>query len=188
MTSAWQARVSLGNGLYLMGRDGRLAPLYVLSFRLGKVRKASEAQRYSCKYEDLHTVPERLRWCRYRLGMMQKDVAWRVGIPLSQYEEMERGSCQEYPAQAMDKLAEVYGVPVEDLLDEYSRFLYDGPGDRIRRARERLGLSRKALAKLIGTGEKSIRDWEAGRKKVSKKSWEKLKDYLSPFYSERDVL
>lgn len=156
--------MSLGNGLYLMGRDGRLAPLYVLSFRLGKVRKASEAQRYSCKYEDLHTVPERLRWCRYRLGLMQKEVAQQLGIPLSQYEEMERGSCQEYPAQAMDKLAELYGVPVEDLLDEYSRFLYDGPGDRIRRARERLGLSRKAFAKLVGTGGKcAIGRWDGKR-------------------------
>lgn len=178
----------LGDGVYLMGRDGRIAPLYMLSFRLRKVRKVSEAQRYSGKYEDVHTVPERLRWCRYRLGLMQKEVVRRVGIPLSQYEEMERGCCHEYPAQVMDKLAALYGVPVEDLLDDYSRFLYDEPVDQIRCARERLGLSRREFAKLIGVGEKSVRDWEMGRKKVSKKSWEKLKDYLSPFYSERDVL
>lgn len=188
MTSPWRADIALGDGLYLMGRDGRFAPLYVLSFQVGKVRKVSEAQRYSCKYEDLRTVPERLRWCRYRLGLMQKEVAQQLGIPLSQYEEMERGACREYPARTMDKLAELYGVPVGDLLDEYSRFLYDGPSDQIRCARERLGLSRKAFAKLVGTGGKSMRDWEMGRKKVSKKSWEKLKDYLSPFYSEHDVL
>ncbi len=167
--------VPLGDGLYLMDRGGRCAPLYVHTFRVF-------ATGIGKQYEDLHTVPEHLRWCRYRLGMMQKEVAQQVGISQSLYEEMERGDCQEYPAHAVDKLAALYQVPVEDLLDEYSRFLYDGPADQIRCARERLGLSRKAFAELARVGEKSVRDWEMGRKKVSKKSWERLKKYLSPFY------
>lgn len=126
----------------------------------------------------MHTVPERLRWCRHRLGLMQKEVARQVGISQTLYEEMERGNCQEYPAHAVDKLSALYQVPVEDLLDEYSRFLYNGPIDQIRTARERLGLSRKAFAELAGVGKKSVRDWEVGRKKVSKKSWERLKTVL----------
>ena len=129
----------LGDGLYLMGRSGRCAPLYVHTFQVF-------AMGIGKRYEDLHTVPERLRWCRLRLGLMQKEVAQRVGISQTLYEEMERGDCQEYPAYAVDKLAELYQVPVEDLLDEYSRFLYGGPVDRIRYARKRLGLSRKAFA------------------------------------------
>lgn len=64
------------------------------------------------------------------------------------------------------------------MLDRYSRFFYDGPVDQIRTARERLGLSRKAFAELAGVGEKSVRDWEMGRKKVSKRSWERLKTVL----------
>lgn len=126
----------------------------------------------------MHTVPERLRWCRHRLGLMQKEVARQVGISQTLYEEMERENCQEYPAHAVDKLSALYQVPVEDLLDEYSRFLYNGPIDQIRTARERLGLSRKAFAELAGVGKKSVRDWEVGRKKVSKKSWERLKTVL----------
>ena len=185
MTSPWRVNIALGDGLSLMGRDGRIAPLYVLSFRLGKVRKVSEAQRYSCNYEDLHTVSERLRWCRYRLGLMQKEVAQQTGIPLSQYEEMERGACREYQAHAVDKLAWLYQVPVEDLLDGYSRFLFAGPIDQIRYARERLGLSRKAFAELAGVREKSVRDWEMGRKKVSKKSWERLKNNFPLFILEK---
>jgi len=119
---------------------------------------------------------------------MQKEVAERVEIPLTLYEEMERGDCQEYPAHAVDKLAALYQVPVTDLLDEYSQFLYNGPVDQIRRTRERLGLSRKGFAALIGAGEESVRDWETGRKKVSKKSWEKMREHFSPFYSEIDVV
>ena len=166
MKGTWRVSVPLGDGLYLMGRGGRCAPLYVHTFRVF-------AMGIGKRYEDLRTVPERLRWRRYRLGLTQKEVAQRVGIPQTLYEEMERGDCREYPAYAVDKLAVLYQVPVEDLLDEYSRFLYDGPVDQMWRARERLGLSRKAFAELAGVGEKSVRDWEMGRKKVSKKSWER---------------
>lgn len=172
MTSAWRVSVPLGGGWYLMGRNGRYAPLYVHTFGVF-------AMGIGRRYEDLHSVSERLRWCRYRLGLMQKEVARRVGISQTLYEEMERGDCREYPAYAVDKLAALYQVAVEDLLDEYSRFLYDGPVAQIRYARERLGLSRKAFAELVGTGEKSVRDWEMGRKKVSKRSWERLKRFLT---------
>lgn len=172
----------------MMCRNGRYAPLIVHSFRVLAAYCAAEAQRFSCGYEDLQSVPERLRWCRYRMGLMQKEVAQRVGISQTLYEEMERGDCREYPADAVDKLAELYQVPVEDLLDGYSRFLYDGPVDQIRTVRERLGMSRKAFAEMAGVGEKSVRDWEMERKKVSKKSWERLKDYLSPFYPGEDVV
>lgn len=111
---------------------------------------------------------------------MQKEVAHRAGISQTLYEEMERGDCREYPAHAVDKLSALYRVPVEDLLDGYSRFLYDGPIGQIRHARERLGLSRKAFAELAGVGEKSVRDWEMGRKRVSKRSWERLDKLLEP--------
>ena len=161
-----------------MDRGGRCASLYVHTFRVF-------ATGIGKQYEDLYTVPERLRWCRYRLGMMQKEVAQQTGIPLSQYEEMERGACREYQAHAVDKLAWLYQVPVEDLLDGYSRFLFAGPIDQIRYARERLGLSRKAFAELAGVREKSVRDWEMGRKKVSKKSWERLKNNFPLFIREK---
>lgn len=163
--------MTMGDGWYLMCRNRRCAPLYVHTFRVFSMGIGRW-------YEYLHTVPERLRWCRYRLGLMQKEVAQQVGISQTLYEEMERWDCREYPAHAVDKLAELYQVPVEDLLDGYSRFLYDGPVDQIRCARERLGLSRKAFAELAGVGEKSVRDWEVGRKKASKKSWERLKTVL----------
>ncbi len=81
----------LGGGLYLMGRGGRCAPLYVHTFR-------AFAMEIGRRYENLNTVSERLRWCRYRLGLMQKEVAKRVGISQTLYEEMERGDCLEYPA------------------------------------------------------------------------------------------
>lgn len=127
MTSAWRVRVTLGGGLYLMGRGGGCAPLYVHTF-------GAFAMGIGRRYEDLHTVPERLRWCRYRLGLMQKEVAQRVGISQTLYEEMERGDCREYQAYAVDKLA--------------------------------------------GVGEKAVRDCEMVRKKVSKRSWERIKAIL----------
>lgn len=171
MTSVWRVSVTLGGSWYLMCRNGRYAPLCVHTFRVF-------AMGIGRRYEDLRAVSERLRWCRYRLGLMQKEAAQRVGISQTLYEEMERGDCREYPSHAVDKLARLYQVPVEDLLDGYSRFLYGGPIDQIRCARERLGLSRKGFAELAEVGEKSVRDWEMGRKRVSKRSWERIKAIL----------
>lgn len=167
--------------MFLMCREGKdrivYAPLWVRSLCLPMAYCTSEAEKYAGKYEELRTVPERLRWCRYKLGLMQKEVAQRAGIAQTLYEEMERGDCREYPAYAVDKLAELYQVPVKDLLDGYSRFLYDGPVDQIRTARERLGLSRAEFAELAGVGENSVRDRGIGKKKVSKKRWERLKKF-----------
>lgn len=178
--------------MFIMCREwnGRVAcaPLWVQTLRLPTAYCTSEAEKYAGRYEELRSVPERLRWCRYQLGLVQKEVAERTGIAQTLYEEMERGDCREYPAYAVDKLAELYQVPVDDLLDGYSRFLYDGPVDQIRAARERLGLSRGEFARLADVGDKSVRDWEMGKKKVSRESWERLKAYLSSFHPGNDVL
>ena len=63
---------------------------------------------------------------------------------------METGACIHYPATVMDKLAALYQVPVEELLDEYNLFLYKGQARQIIALREKLGLSRTAFARQFG--------------------------------------
>ena len=76
---------------------------------------------------------------------------------------METGACTHYPATVMDKLAALYQVPVEELLDEYNLFLYKG------QAR----LSRTAFARQFGISERSLRAWESEEKVISKGCWER---------------
>ena len=86
---------------------------------------------------------------------------------------METGACTHYPAATMDKLAALYQVSVEELLDEYNLFLYKGQACQIIALREKLGLSRTAFARQFGISERSLRAWETGEKVISKGCWER---------------
>ena len=103
-------------------------------------------QRYR-RYEEIDNVPDRLRWCRHSMGLTQTEAARRLGLRESVYLNIERDSAQHIPKETVDRLAQVYGVPVTDFLDEFSCFLYDGQADRIRKYRGPLGLGRKAFAR-----------------------------------------
>ena len=105
----------------------RYAPMYIHSFRPIAPRKILEAQLFNQQYqnyEDIPNVPDRLRWCRHHMGLMQKKVAELIGISRGHYIDFEVGYVDYYPKEIVDKLAELYGVPVDDLLDDYNRFLY----------------------------------------------------------------
>lgn len=154
----------------------RYAPLYIHRFRLVSPRKLLEAQMLNQQYhsyEEIESIPDRLRWCRHHLGLMQKEVAEQIGISRNQYIEYETGVVDCFPKAVVDKLAALYQIPVEDLLDEFNRFLYYGQGQAIRRHRESLGLGKKPYARFLKLELNSLRTWEAEKKRITKNSWEK---------------
>ena len=44
--------------------------------------------------------------------------------------------------------------------------------------RKRLGMTQSKLAEELGVSRSSIRDWEHGKKELSRKSWEKLVEFI----------
>ena len=78
----WHISHHLGDGVYIMTcrEDGKLrhALLYIHTFRLMAPRKLLEAQLFNKQYgsyEDIDNIPDRLRFCRHRLGLMPVKVA-----------------------------------------------------------------------------------------------------------------
>lgn len=72
----------------------RYAPMYIHSFRPIAPRKILEAQLFNQQYqnyEDIPNVPDRLRWCRHHMGLMQKEVAELIGISRGHYIDFEVG-------------------------------------------------------------------------------------------------
>ncbi len=182
----WRILTQVSENMYILCStlDGcvRYAPMYIHSFRLIAPRKLLEAQLFNQQYqnyEDIHNVPDRLRWCRHHMGLMQKEVAELLGISRNHYIEYEVGYVDYYPKEIMDKLAELYKVPVNDLLDDYNRFLYKGQGKMIREYRESLGMKKKPFARMIHLDPGTLRIWENDEKVMFKKSWEKyFKDII----------
>lgn len=139
-------------------------------------RKLLEAQQFNRKYhryEDIDNVPVRLRWCRHSRGMMQAEVAAIAGVSRASYIDIECGITQHISAPIMEKLANFYGVPITDFMDEFNRFLYDGQANRIRAYRKSMGLGKKPFARATGIPIRCLLEWESERKQISQKSWEK---------------
>lgn len=157
-------------------RSVRYAPLCVISFRVSSPHRLQDAQQLLKKYhsyEEITFVPDRLRWQRHRLGLMQKEVAQRLGITRAVYFGMEDGTVDYWQPEMVDRLSKLFSVPLTDLLDDYNRFLYEGQGKSIETLRKRSGLGKKAFARSLGISHSLLREWEQETKCVSKKSWEK---------------
>ena len=80
---------------------------------------------------------------------MQKEVAEQIGISRGHYIDYEVGYVDYYPKEVVDRLADFYHIPVEDLLDEYNLFLYKGQGKMLKECREKMGLKKKPFARML---------------------------------------
>ena len=160
----------------------RYTPLFLHSFRLIAPRKLLEAQQLNRRYhryEEINNVQDRIRWCRHRMGLMQKEVADRIGLSRQDYIGYEIGYYDYYPKEVVDKLAALFEIPVEDLLDDYNRFLRYGQGRAIREYREQNGLKKKQFARLLKVEPHTLLIWETEQKRMIKGSWEKyFKDII----------
>ena len=154
----------------------RFAPLYILSFRVTVTKKISETfslnERYQ-RYEDIASIPDRLRWRRHELGLLQREVAAKIGIPRAAYTSLETENMDSYDPIVMDKLAALYHIPTDDLLNDYTRFLQAGQGQTILTLRQSLNMNRSQFAQYIHTDVDNITVWETEKKRVSREMWEK---------------
>ena len=72
-----------------------------------------------------------------------------VGMEEWLYRDLESGAFhRSFTPELADKLAALYGIPVEDILDDYTLFLHRGKGAFLRRYREAKGWSRQQLADM----------------------------------------
>ena len=96
-----------------------LTPLYILQVPLAGPHTTSEAQAFFHmyhSYSEITNPSDRMRWCRYSLGLLQKDVATMVGMEEWLYRDLESGAFhRSFTPELADKLVALYGIPVEDL-------------------------------------------------------------------------
>ena len=156
------------------GEVVRYAPLYTISVKLNTVSRCRAAVKYQF-LESGAQLPsmERLRWHRYQAGLLQREVAELVGISRSVYVDMEEGTMDYWPKETVDKLAELFGVPPEKLLDAYQFFLYTGQERNIENMRRTMGMAKRPFARYLGVNRSLLQKWILGKTRISKKAWEK---------------
>ena len=154
----------------------RYAPLCIHTFRLIAPRKILEAQSFNKQYRsysEIENIQDRLRWCRHNMGLMQKEVAEKIGMSQYHYQSLELGLVDYYPKEIVDKLAKLFGIPVNDLMDDYNIFLYNGQGRLISEYREMIGMNLNQFARMLGVDPIMLRNWENDKKRITVNTWKK---------------
>ena len=107
-----------------------------------------------------------------------------IGVLMGEIVNYEKRFQEIYYEQA-EKLAEALNIDVELLLDDYTRFVSPGFGQRIKEIRASLGFTQQKYAELLGVGRCLISIWEIELHRPSRKNY--LKILESKAGSERSV-
>ena len=89
-------------------------------------------------YSSLQSVPDRIRRLRLQRRITQKEAAEMVGIGRANYVDYETGTIERFDPAVIKRIAELYEVPVTDLLDHYNAFLMSGQGEQVQQWRTSL--------------------------------------------------
>ena len=179
-TLHWHPLFYLAPSLYMMshrvGGGIATALLYIHSFRPLLAHTFLETERMvQTNPETLTTTADKLRYYRHVRGLEQKEVAAYIGLYPNTYAGYEKPSARDYyPLDKLSALAELFDVPLENLLDDYNAFLYKGQGQQVRALRESMGLSRDEFAEMFEAWTTTVRDWETDAVRMTKQTWEKL--------------
>lgn len=154
----------------------KVAPLQILQFPVVLPHKFQDAEKFNLQFPDFSEITEtadKLRWLRYQKGLRQRDVADYAGIDRRTYVHYEEYGKDLYPPEHMEKIAQLFEVPVDMLLDDYNLFLRNGQGNQIKAIRTKLGLTQKAYAAQLGVPLQKFKRWEQGNVQIFKSTWEK---------------
>lgn len=155
------------------------APLYIHSIRFLNHRHLTKSQIYL--YENpnpdkLVTVSDKLKWYRLHNGLLQRDVAKVMGVDRTTYSRYEENVLEAYPLDKLAKVAELFGIDITALLDDYNLFLYHGQGEQIKRLRMSMKLTQSELAKYMNIPLGTLKKCEQERACIQKKTFEKLSE------------
>lgn len=127
---------------------------------------------------------EQLTYYRQVRGFSKEELGALIGVPMGEIVNYEKRSQEIYYEQA-EKLAEALNIDVELLLDDHTRFVSPGFGQRIKEIRASLGFTQQKYAELLGVGRCLISIWEIELYRPSRKNY--LKILESKAGSERSV-
>jgi transcriptional regulator with XRE-family HTH domain len=152
----------------------RRTPFYIQPIPVSKTADSFERFDSSIDTESPLTVADKLKWHRLRCGLYQSEAAQALGVNRTTYSRYEEGDIEAYPLDKLEIAAELFGVDIAELLDDYNLFLYRGQGRRIREIRKAAGLTQKQLAALLGVSVTTVKCWEREEKRMRRGTFLRL--------------
>jgi len=131
------------------------------------------------RLEDDADIYDVIKYYRIKKGYTIEELSKMVNV--SRYTIMAIENKKAYYCiKTLRKIFRVLGIEKEAVskMNTYMRFLYMGGQAIVKDMRKRLGMTQSRFAKELGVSRSSIRDWESGKKELSRKSWEKLAKFV----------
>lgn len=177
----WKAYSKLNDNFYVMyqNKNGnvRYAPLYIHTLSFINNRHLTKSQvflRDNPDPEKLETVSDKLKWYRINSGLLQRDIAKVMEVDRTTYSRYEDNVLDAYPLDKLSKAAELFGIDITSLLDDFNLFLYNGQVKQIKGLRKSMNLTQSQFAKRIDTPLGTLKKWEQGNANIPKTSFQKL--------------
>ena len=120
------------------------------------------------------TVSDKLKWYRIQSGFLQRDIAKAMEIDRTTYLRYESNVLDAYPLDKLSKAADLFGIELPQLLDDYNLFLYLGQGQQMKKLRKSMGITQLQLAQLMGISLGTLKPWERNKVNMMKSSFQKL--------------
>ena len=133
----WRIFANIGDFMYIMVRNTNgvvsCAPLFIHRFQFLRPHFLADSEKFNTtELGELKTTADKLRYYRYKKGLLQRDVADYVGIERTTYHTYEADERNYFPLEILEQIAELLEVTVVDLLDDYSTFLYNGQARQLK--------------------------------------------------------
>ena len=159
--------------------------MYIHSFKFITGKDYNECEKYNLtvsSIDELESINEKLRYLRLEKSLYQEEVAKIIGVDKTTYNEYEKG-VNFYSIDTMKKLATLYEVDMDFLLDDYHRFVYSNQGIKIKKIRKDLGMKQHELANKLNIGVHVLKKAEQEKATLKRKNYQKLVMYYNKYMS-----
>lgn len=186
----WKVYSKLNDNFYVMyqNKNGkvRYATLYIHSLSFINNHHLTKSQVFLHDNPDpqkLDTVSDKLKWYRINSGLLQRDVAKVMEVDRTTYSRYEDNVLDAYPLDKLSKAAELFGIDITSLLDDFNLFLYNGQGKQIKELRKSMKLTQSQFAKYIKTPLGTLKKWEQNKVSIQKKTFKKLSKLFNALHN-----
>lgn len=173
----WNFHSRVSDDFYLYHRNGVCSALYVEHIPLRRTKLRSDSVLCNLRYNNPEQIPhtaDRLRYFRCQKNLHQSEVADYAGIDRSTFIGYEDCTRDSYPLDKLQKIAEFLQVDIDELLDNYNRFLYEGQGRNLKTLRKNLRMTQTEFSKLLQTPLSTLKRWEQNQVRMTKGMWERV--------------
>lgn len=124
---------------------------------------------------DMGTFGGRIRYYRILAGYKQSEVAEYLGMDRTAYMNTYERKCGGYPSlDVVNKICDFLNVEFEMVYDDYLKFISGNYGQAIKEFREKHGLKKVDIQRMLCISKAQIRFWEKEEVVPSRNSFEKI--------------